>query len=73
MTITTILYQGDMNMIDSIFDKLDQMKNLQFHEGNISNNPELYILISNTKIDFDNTLDLMIEIIIELSKRNNEK
>lgn len=73
MTITTILYQGDMNMIDSIFDKLDQMKNLQFHEGNISNNPELYILISNTKIDFDNTLDLMIEIIIELSKRNIEK
>lgn len=58
-------------MIDSIFDKLDQMKNLQFHEGNISNNPELYILISNVKIDFDNTLDLMIEIIIELSKRNN--
>ena len=60
-------------MIDSIFDKLDQMKNLQFHEGNISNNPELYILISNVKIDFDNTLDLMIEIIIELSKRNIEK
>ena len=58
-------------MIDSIFDKLDQMKNLQFQKGNISNNPELYILISNVKIDFDNTLDLMIEIIIELSKRNN--
>ena len=54
-------------MIDSIFDKLDQMKNLQFQKGNISNNPELYILISNVKIDFDNTLDLMIEIIIELS------
>lgn len=60
-------------MIDSIFDKLDQMKNLQFNKGNISNNPELYILISNTKIDFDNTLDLMIEIIIELSKRNYQK
>ncbi len=60
-------------MIDSIFDKLDQMKNLQFQKGNISNNPELYILISNVKIDFDNTLDLMIEIIIELSKRNIEK
>ena len=60
-------------MIDSIFDKLDQMKNLQFQKGNISNNPELYILISNVKIDFDYTLDLMIEIIIELSKRNIEK
>ena len=60
-------------MIDSIFDKLYQMKNLQFQKGNISNNPELYILISNVKIDFDNTLDLMIEIIIELSKRNIEK
>ena len=60
-------------MIDSIFDKLDQMKNLQFQKGNISNNQELYILISNVKIDFDNTLDLMIEIIIELSKRNIEK
>ncbi len=60
-------------MIDSIFDKLDQMKNLQYHTGTISNNPELYILISNVKIDFDNTLNLMIEIIIELSKRNNEK
>ena len=60
-------------MIDSIFDKLDQMKNLQFQKGNISNNPELYILISNVKIDFDNTFDLMIEIIIELSKRNIEK
>ncbi len=59
-------------MIDSIFDKLDQMKNLQFQKGNISNNPELYILISNVKIDFDNTLDLMIEIIIELSKRNSD-
>tara|TARA_B100001123_G_C14626979_1_gene756144 strand:- start:105 stop:290 length:186 start_codon:yes stop_codon:yes gene_type:complete len=61
-----------MKMIDSIFDKLDQMKNLQFQKGNISNNPELYILISNVKIDFDNTLDLMIEIIIELSKRNSD-
>ena len=60
-------------MINSIFDKLDQMKDLQFYEGNISNNPELYILISNVKIDFDNTLDLMIEIIIELSKRNMKK
>ncbi len=67
-----ILYLGDMKMIDSIFDKLDQMKNLQFQKGNISNNPELYILISNVKIDFDNTLDLMIEIIIELSKRNSD-
>ena len=59
-----------MKLINSIFDKLDQMKNLSYHEGNISNNPELYILISNTKIDLDNMLNLMIEIIIELSKRN---
>jgi len=59
-------------MINSIFDKLDQMKNLSFHEGNISNNPELYILISNTKIDFENTYNFMIEIIIELSKRNSD-
>lgn len=60
-------------MINSSFDKLDQMKNLRFFEGLITENPELYILINRTKEDLEDTINFMIEIIIELSKRVDEK
>jgi len=66
------LIQGDLILINSSFDKLDQMKNLRFFEGLITENPELYILINRTKEDLEDTINFMIEIIIELSKRNSD-
>jgi len=71
-SLKIVLIQGDLILINSSFDKLDQMKNLRFFEGLITENPELYILINRTKEDLEDTINFMIEIIIELSKRNSD-